>query len=212
MSPAGGSAPFTANASRSDLRRGRSHAISFLPTRQSCGACSAVSGSSPMMRATSLHVATSRLCSARHSYGTFRGAFGVLPPAANAGELARPTEPLQQSLIDRGVIEQVEVVQAGQGQAVRGLERNLTEPAPTGRALRPHQAVAEKQADRTRSRGAGDEVVNGVRKKRHLVAAVLQELVRVAIAPVLVEQRAVPQVLHAGAAGIEEGSKATGLR
>jgi hypothetical protein len=95
---------------------------------------------------------------------------------------------------------------------MRGLERNVSRPAPAGRAARAHQAVADEEPNRARRRRGGDEVIDRVGKKRHLVAAVLQQLVRIAIAPVFVERGPEPQVLDADAASIEKVGETAGLR
>jgi hypothetical protein len=103
-------------------------------------------------------------------------------------------------------------VQTRQGESMRGLERNVSRPAPAGRAARAHQAVADEEPNRARRRRGGDEVIDRVGKKRHLVAAVLQQLVRIAIAPVFVERGPEPQVLDADAASIEKVGETAGLR
>lgn len=47
--------------------------------------------------------------------------------------------------------------------------------------------------------------------RKGLTAAVLEEFVRFAVTPVLVDQRAESQILHTGAAGIEKGGHAAGF-
>ena len=58
---------------------------------------------------------------------------------------------------------------------------------------------------------ASHEMVGGMRQERRLLAAIAQELIRIAIAPVLVEAGAEAQILDPVAAGIQKGCDGAGF-
>ena len=64
--------------------------------------------------------------------------------------------------------------------------------------------VTDEAADRRRCGGGGDEVVAGPGKERHLLAAILQEFVGIAVSPVVLDAGAEAQVLDSRAARVED--------
>ena len=116
-------------------------------------------------------------------------------------------------LVHRGVVEQLEVVQAGQVVPVAHLERDPPRLVVARGAGLPHQEVAEQPPERPLlgpDRGR-DHVVVGARQQRHVGAAVVEQGVGLAVAPVVLHQRAEAQVLDPRAAHLEEAGDRAGL-
>src|SRR3954466_4424628 len=101
-------------------------------------------------------------------------------------------------VVDRGVVEQVEMRQAAEAPAVLDGEADLA-PATLARgAGHAYEQVSEDGAERVArapAEGRGDEVEARAGQERHVVAAVGEQLVGVAVAPVLLDARPVAQVL-----------------
>src|SRR5215211_1701158 len=115
-------------------------------------------------------------------------------------------QPPLDALVNRRVVEEVQVVEPSDMAAVLGRERDAPAPALARRAGVGDEEVADRAAWTARLRGKGrrDEAVGRRIEERALPAAIAQELVRVAVAPVALEAAAEPKVLDARAAAVEE--------
>ena len=110
-------------------------------------------------------------------------------------------------LVDRRVVEEVEVVKTADVAAVVDLEGDRPPATSTRCARETYEQVTDESPDRVRGvarDGHAHEVVSGARKKRHVRAWVVQQPPSVAVAPVIFHTSAEPQVLHAGAASLED--------
>src|SRR4051794_32514080 len=127
----------------------------------------------------------------------------ILAPTLLEGELPDPLPDLR---VHVRVVQEAHVMSAAEVVAILELEWNPPAPAAPGSARVLHEQVPEQPAEPVGSLGEGraDEVVGGVRQEWDLAAAVAQELVGVAIAPVLLHAVAEPHVLDADAAPVEE--------
>src|SRR3954468_16003084 len=124
-------------------------------------------------------------------------------------------EPGADLLIDRRMAEQVEMRHAAEVPAAVGLERDPPLGAVPRCARVEDQQVADDAPDWAAGlvrEGRADEVEGGVVTEGHVAAAVGEELVGVAVAPVLLDAGAVAEVLAPGAAAVHELGEGARLR
>src|SRR6266545_870565 len=117
---------------------------------------------------------------------------------------ARPGQPDADLVVDVRVVEQVEVVQATEVASVVRRERDTAAPPGTRGAGKLHEQIADDPRHGVVAVGGhrgADEVVGSVRQEGYLGATVAQELVGVTVAPVLLDQRPIAEVLRTSAMG-----------
>jgi hypothetical protein len=146
--------------------------------------------------------------------GRLRPTWPVGVGVAGQGGLVRArwwsVEPGAHFLVDGGVVEELEVDKAAEVLAVADGERDVASASapPVGAG-----GLAERSV-RAAGHGGADGVVVGGSQQREVVAVVFPAHVRVAVGPVLVEQRAEAQVVDGGTASREprgEGERLLGL-
>ena len=103
-------------------------------------------------------------------------------------------------------VEKLEVVDAAEVASVLDLEWDPTPPAVPRGARVVDEQVADQAADAflARRKRRAHEVIGRERQERDLAAAIAQELVRVTVAPVLLNAASEAKVLDPGAAAVEE--------
>src|SRR5919108_4046390 len=108
------------------------------------------------------------------------------------------------------MVEQLEMVEPAGVAPFLALEGNPPAPALSRRAREAHEQVAHDLTERMlgrRSNGGTDEVVGGVGQERHLAAAVTQQLVGIALAPLLLDAASDAEVLDTCAASVHQGGE-----
>src|SRR5262245_26827760 len=90
-----------------------------------------------------------------------------------------PRKPGTELVVDRGVVEEVEMRQAGKPPAVLVGERDAALATAARRAGDTDEQIADEGPERLAADGGGDERERGVGQERHVAAAIGEQLVAI---------------------------------